>query len=133
MTKELYPAPGRIKITCRVTSIRNKRKYSSTEVGTNSMTNVSRDYKEKIFNAKINAIYKHMARGGGSDAVVEVLDFDIVYFSKQVKIEKEIRTYKDKNGVTQKKRYAYATDKFSGRRVNRARIIRNGELEDFNG
>lgn len=123
MTKELYPAPGRIKITCRVISIKYGRKYTSTEIGNNSMNNVARDYKDKIFNAKLNAIYKHMKRGGGSDAVVEVTDFDIVYFTKQVKIIKE------KEGKN--KTYVYAVDKFTGKRVQRARILKKGKIDDF--
>jgi hypothetical protein len=131
MTKELYPAPARIKITCRVTSIRNGRKYSSEEVGTNSMLNASRDYKEKIQNAKLNAIYKHMNRGGGSDATVQVIDYDIVYFTKQVRIVKEIKSYKNKQGKIQKQTYAYAVDKNTGKRVNRARIVKKSTINDL--
>lgn len=127
MTKELYPVPGRIKVTCRVTSIRNGRKYTSTEIGTNSMPNVVRDYQSKIANAKLNAIYKHVNRGGGSDAVVEVIDFDIKYFTDKVKIHKETKY----NNKRQKRTYVYATDKNTGRRVERARIVRKGELDNF--
>lgn len=131
MTKEIYSVPGRIKITCSVTSIRNKRKYTSTEVGTNSCINVSRDYKDKIMNAKLNAIYKHMNRGGGSDAVVTVIDFDITYFTRQVRIEKETKTFKNKQGKTQKRTYAYGVDKTTGKRVHRARIVKKAEMDDF--
>lgn len=127
MTKQLLPAPGRIKIICHVVSIRNRRKYTSTEVGTNSCTNVARDYQTKIKNAKLNAIYKHMNKGGGSDAVVEVTDFDIEYFIKVVKIVKYEKV--DKKG--NKKRYAYAVSKTTGKRVNPARIIKNGDIEHF--
>jgi hypothetical protein len=122
VTKELYPVPGRIIITCRVTSIRNRRKYTSTEIGTNSMHNVARDYKDKIQNAKLNAVYKHMNRGGGSDAVVEVIDFDISYFKDKVTIHRE---------QINKKKYVYATDKVTGKRVNKARIVRRGKINDF--
>jgi hypothetical protein len=131
MTKEIYPAPGRIKITCSVTSIRNRKKYTSTEIGTNSCTNVARDYKDKIHNAKLNAIYKHMNRGGGSDAVVTVIDFDIVYFTRQVKIEKQTKSYKTKDGKVKKQTYAYAVDKNTNKRVHRARIVKKGEIGDF--
>jgi hypothetical protein len=131
MTKEIYAVPGRINIVCVVTSIRNRKKYTSTETGTNSMSNVARDYKEKIYNAKLNAIYKYMNRGGGSDAVVEVKDFDITYFTNQIKIIKEVHQYKDKNGDIQRKRYAYGVDKTTNKRVNRARIIRKGTIDKF--
>jgi hypothetical protein len=95
------------------------------------MSNVARDYKEKIGNAKLNAIYKHMNRGGGSDAIVEASDFDITYFTTQVKIVKEDRSFKDKNGVMQKRRYAYALDRDRGKQVFRPRIIRKGDVEEF--
>ena len=130
MTKELYPAPGRIKVICKVTSIRNKRKFTSTETGTNSMHNVAKEYQEKIRNAKLNAIYKHMNRGGGSDATVEVIDFDIVYFTDKVKLHKEEEIYEYKDGY-RKRTIVYATDKETGKRVNAARIVKKAKKDTF--
>lgn len=126
MTKELYPAPGQIILTCRVTSIKYGKNFTTTEIGTNSMTNVSRDYKNKVLNAKLNSIYKHMNKGGGSDAVVEVIDFDIKYFKNIVKIEKKQRTVRGK-----KYTYVYSRNKKTGKLTNRPRKLRRGDINGF--
>ena len=97
------------------------------EKGSNSMHNVAAEYKEKIANAKLNAIYRHMSRGGGSDAVVEIQDYDIKYFTKKIKILKEQR--KNRNGVI--KTYVYGIDKNTGKRINKSRIVRKSDKDEF--
>ena len=143
MTREILPAPGRIEVTTRVTSNTDGKIRTSTETGGASMHNVAREYRDKIEKAKQNAIFRHLIiqkipNDYNTTTTTEVLDFNIIYFTKKtlgsysyspnlVKITK----YKDaKSGKT----YAYATDKVTGKRVNKARIVRKGKLEeDFEG
>lgn len=99
MVKSLYPAPARLKLMCIVSSIKNKKMFSTAEIGTNSMEFASRQYRDTkiVKNAKLNAIYKHMKRGGGSDATVKVEDFDIEYFDNFVTRKKVFRFDKRTN------------------------------------
>jgi hypothetical protein len=137
MTKELYPAPGRIEVICLVTSIKNNRKLTSKEIGGASMYNVARDYIEKVENAKLNAIYLHMQKGGSSDAIAKVIDFDITYFTKKTKGSKQYapnlvivkKKQYTRNGVA--KNYSFAINPITGKRIYRARIVTKGDLNTF--
>jgi hypothetical protein len=130
MTKDLYPAPARIKITCNVTSIKNGARYQSTEIGTNSMRNASAEYKDKIANAKLSAIYKHMSRGGGSDASVIVEDWDIAYFNDKIKLQRKTEDYEYKTG-TRKRTFVWGVDKQTGKSVYRKRLLKKAQDKDF--
>lgn len=133
MTKNLYPAPGQIILQCRVSSISGRRVFTTVEIGTNSMMNVAREYKDKVANAKLSSIYKHMAKGGSSNAQVEVIDYDIKYLDKKfgVRRRKEyesvpIRNEKGRVIGEEIKTYAVAYDKTNGKRLGK-RILRRGE------
>lgn len=130
MTKELYPTPGRITVVCIVESIKNGRRYRSEEKGTNGMKNAARDYKEKIRGAKLLALYKHMSQGGGSEATITGVDYDIDYFTDKVTLHKKTEEYQYKDG-TRKRTFVWGTDKATGKTVYHKRLVRKADVDDI--
>lgn len=82
MSKPIYKASGQLRIFYLVTSIKNKKMFVTEEVGTNSSFDMYNALKNNSFkeNARLNAIYRHMAKGGTSTAKTEYLDHDIHYY-----------------------------------------------------
>ena len=95
MTKQLYKAPAQVRITFLVQSRKNKRRFTTTETGVNSTFDAKKAVEDKRFieNARLNAIYKHMAKGGNSSAITSVVDYEIFYFTDLARVEK--RKYKN--------------------------------------
>jgi len=123
MTKNLYPAPGQIRLYCIVSSKKGRYNFITEDIGTNSMMNVAQEYKSKVENAKINAIYKHYKKGGTSDAKVQVVDYDIFYQDKFYGVTRRIETEKRGNKTI---KYATAYEKSTGKRLGK-RLLRKGD------
>jgi len=93
VTKALYPSKGQIILKCVCRSVIGRRVFTTREDGTNSMNNISAQYRNpKILkNARLNALYKHMSKGGNSSGTVEVLDFHFNYYTDTVEIKRVLR------------------------------------------
>lgn len=110
MTKYLYPAPGQLILRCIVSSKVGKKTFTTNEIGTCSMFNLARDYRDKWNNAKYNAWYKHKHKGGSSGAMIQVIDYDFRYFIDVV----DIKRIRRKDGHY----YSVSIDKRTGKRTS---------------
>jgi hypothetical protein len=122
MTTLLYNAPGRIEIKYIVQSVKRNRRFTTEETGFNSTLNVKRAVEDKSFieNCRLNAVYKHMAKGGNSSAITTLISYRIKYFRDLVSIEKR---------DTPKGQYHYVVEKKTGKVLSRQKREYRLELE----
>jgi len=96
-TKALYPLVGQVQITFEVRS-----RIITIETGTNISKNVKRDFNTILEGARLNAIYKHIQKGGTSGATASYISHDIEYFDfGKIKIRRVKRRGKYYTMITQ--------------------------------
>lgn len=111
-TKQLLSLQGRLYIYCRV---RSPNGFQTDEVGEASGY-IKNNFRDLIESAKLNAIYKHVLRGGRSGArIIIIYSYEVRYFQTNL-ISKRVRY--SPRGKQKKGTYRIITRNTNGRIIS---------------